>query len=574
MKRFLATACVVLAAAFASAAEPDPLDPIKPAIEEQDRLMDQGKADQAIAAAKTRSKDGTPESFFLLGRVLTRTVTERVLRKTPPPKRGDPPPKLVFQGEDARMLDEGRESFERSKEAGELLYAPAHYGLGRVAFARGDKKRAVEELRQALRISKNYKEAAIFLAALLLEDGKGGEAEFVVYEFLQVRPRDVDARLLLGDFMMRKDRPDQAEPEFRLALGIDPANVEARRFLAIALMSQDGPGEAARKKLEESVQHWEMVRKARPKDDEAWVFLCRTYVKLKRLKEAEALLIDCRREFAGTEVVVWADQMLEQLRNPPEQSSERKTLEELRQRLDAAADEKTLQAVLEEMRNYKWPALPARVYRILYEPTWTPRLRVASLHLIADQVDPHTLTVLEVMLWHPKERDTDAEVRREVARTIAVLPTDAVVPVLFDALGDPDPEIREAGVKAIAARTGKWFRSDLSVRTPDADWPAELDCYRRWWASASASAAKRDAMKALTEIYGPVEKGSKLRVARYALPAMDDPLEATWRAGYDLFRALAFRTFGSETGFVTPQERSRIAKEARAWLDEVQRGTK
>jgi hypothetical protein len=65
-----------------------------------------------------------------------------------------------------------------------------------------------------------------------------------------------------------------------------------------------------------------------------------------------------------------------------------------------------------------------------------------------------------------------------------------------------------------------------------------------------------------------------MRIAAYALPAMDDPVESTWRAGYDLFRALTFHSFGNDTGSVSEEDRRRITTEARAWLETQLGGAK
>src|SRR5262249_6684782 len=200
----------------------------------------------------------------------------------------------------------------------------------------------------------------------------------------------------------------------------------------------------------------------------------------------------------------------------------------------------------------------------------------AAMRLIGDLRDPQTLPILEVLLLHTStsERETESSVRKEVAHAIAALPTPAVVPLLVRALEDPDADVREWAVQGIADRTGKSFRTDLAVRTPDKDWAQELACYQRWWSSTSASGIKRDSAKALLEIYGRVERGSKVRVAQYSVPAMQDANDATWRAGYDLFRALTYHTFGSEVGDVSAEERSRIAKEAAAWLAEQLKETR
>jgi hypothetical protein len=274
----------------------------------------------------------------------------------------------------------------------------------------------------------------------------------------------------------------------------------------------------------------------------------------------------------GTELDKRARSLLDELAkdphawDPPPETSPAALVK----RLDSA-DPTVVRETLEQMRKFPWDALPRQVYEnlLLRDAGAAPR-RLAAVRLIADLRDPQTLTILEILLMHPapNERESDSTVRKEVARALAGLPTPAIVPILVPALEDPDPDVREWAVQGIADRTGKSFRTDLSVRTPAKDWPQELECYRRWWASPSASIVKRDAARAMSEIYGRVERGSKVRVARYALPALQDSAEATWRAGYELFRALTFRTFGSEKGSTAPEDRRRIAEEARVWLDE------
>lgn len=542
-------ACVMAAPAALADDDPkaDPLDPLRAAMQTQDRLVSDGKAGVAVTDARELAKEGTPEAWYLLGRALGNAAIS---------KNGGKPTE-----ESMLLLDEARECFEKSKEAGGLIYAPAHLGLGRVARFRGDLDTAIAELRQALRISKNFKAAAIELAQTLWEKRLPSDAEYVLHQFLAERPNDAEARLLLGMLKLQRKRFLEAEPEFRAVLSSDPANANARKMLAADLMYQE--------KFEESSEHWEMVRKADPKDEEAYVSLFRIYRQLKKNDQAVAVLEDLVRELPGTEPGRWGTKLLDQYKADPKSwdAPDTSSPETLVRRLDST-DPNVVQRTLEEMRNYKWPALPAAVYRLLLRESGTPGQRLAAVRLIGDLGDPQTVTILEILLLHPTEREPDAEVRKEVAHAISRLPTDAIVPIEYEALSDPDPDVREWAVQGFAARTGKWFRADLTVRTPDADWPAELALYRKWWGSTSSSTAKRNAVNALATLYGRVEKGSKIRVARYALPAMDDPIEATWRAGYDFFRAVTFVTFGGDKGAVDEAERQRITAESRTWLAE------
>jgi tetratricopeptide (TPR) repeat protein len=537
---------------------------------EQDRLADAGEADACVAAAREAAKDGTAESLYLLGRALGNAAVKR----------------LDAGGEDAavKLLDEASVSFERSQEAGGLTYAPAHLGLGRVwrfrcemglrraaklegaertnaiDAARRDLDGAIKEYRAALQITKAFKEAAIELTQALWERQLQGDAEYALYQFLKERPDDLDARLLLGVMKLQRKRFAEAEPEFRTVLSARPDHTAARKMLAADLMYQE--------KWEESAEHWEIVRSATPKDDEVYISLFSVYRQLKKKVEALAVLAALERELPGTEAARRARSLLEEVEKDPGawESESESSPERLVRRLDST-DPQVVLDTLVAMRAYQWPALPAAVYRVLLRDRGTPAQRLAAVRLIADLADPQTVTILEVMLAHPAEREPDASVRAEVARALSLLPTDAIVPILFETLEDANADVREWSVQGIAARTGKWFRADLDVRTADKDWPSELELYRKWWASSSSSAAKRKSVVALGDLFGRVEKGSRSRVSRYALPAMDDPVEATWRAGYDVFRALTFKTFGADRGTVAPEERERIAREARAWLE-------
>jgi Tfp pilus assembly protein PilF len=532
--------------AAADDSKADPLESLKPQLEEQDKLVEAGKAEDAVAVARERAKDGTAENWYLLGRAL-----------------GNEAVKFAEDGrkeEGNRLLDEARECFEKSKEAGGLLYAPAHLGLARVDRYKGDLDGAVAELRQALRISRNFKEAALELARALWEKKLPSDAEFVLYQFLGERPKDTDSHLLLGMLKLRRNRLAEAEPEFRAVLSADPGNATARKALAADLMYQE--------KYDEAAEHFEIVRRATPKDDEPYTMLFNIYKRLKKRPEAMAVLNDVIRELPGTEHARLARGRLKELQDDPElwNTPEEDSPEALVRRLKSK-DEDVLLTTLGRMRAYKWPALPGDVYRFLLKDEASPAVRLASIRLIGELADPQTLTVLEILLMHPTEREQDGAMRAEAAHALSGLKTDAVVPILFELLTDPNADVREWAVQGIASRTGRFYRADLAKRTDDKDWSAELALYRKWWASSSACYDKRSSALALADFYGQVKNDSKARVARYALPAMDDANEQTWRAGYDLFRAVTFVTFGADKGPAAPEERHRIAGEARKWLD-------
>ena len=589
-------------AAPAAKVAPDPLGPLKAEMAEQDRLADAGKAEQAVAAARERVKDGTPESWYLLGRALGTAAVNGLVRQKDPasPGKGDQPIDKLLEAtkheEAMRRLDEAAAAFDKSLEAGGLTYAPAHLGRARVARKRWeiglrraslrekkdrgpfleeawrDLDQAITEYRAALQIAKAWKEPSLELAEALWEKDLPGDAEYVLYQFLTARPDDTDARMRLGMLKAQRKRYAEAEPEFRAVLLADPGDRVARKCLAQDLMCQD--------KFAECAEHWEVVRKQNPRDDEPYIKLFHVYLKLNKKDEAVGVLQDLVREMPGSEAARRGQAILDAVKKDPTaldaEALDPDSPEALVERLKST-DPLVVQRALERMRSFRWPDLPGEVYRLLVrqddgtdeklKAVHTAQ-RLAAVRLILDLGDPQTLTILEILLAHPRERERDEAVREEVAHAISGLPSDAIVPVLFETLDDPDPDIREWAVQGIAARTGKYFRHDLAVRSTAETWPGELASLRKWWASSSASESRRSACAALAAIYGRVEKGSKSRVARYSLPALDDASEAAFTAGYDLFRMLTAETLGWKGKPANAEERKRFAADARSWLEQ------
>ncbi len=541
---FLLACAAILPAEAQEGPPPDPLEPLQAELLRQDQLSEQGKPDLLISEARKRVSDGTAESWYLLGRALGNVALVR---------------KRENRAQDAeKLLEEARLAFLKSVEMGGLLYAPAHLGLARVARYRDDLDGAVSELLQALRISRGFKAASLELAQVYWEQGLATKAEYVLYQLLEQRPGDSDTRTLLGVLKMQRKRWAEAEPEFRAVLAQDSGNAGVRKLLAAVLMYQE--------KFADSAEQWEMLRTVTPQDEEPYLALYHVYRRLNKRDSAVAVLQALTRTLPGTEAARRGDALLAELEADPRawDEPERPTAEQLVKRLDSP-DPAVVARTLQQMQDYEWRALPATVYRLLARDAGSAEARIGAVRLVAAHRDPRTLPILEILLFHPKEREPEPVVRREVARAVANLPCPGVVLVLYRALDDADPEIREWAVQGIATQTGKWFRPLLDERTDPKDWAQELAAYRNWWRTSSAALAKEKAAKDLGELFSHIQKGRR-RLAEYALLAMDDERENTWRAGYDLFRALAFHTFGAETSGTTPEVRRRITSEAREWF--------
>lgn len=535
----------------------DPLRPIQAALDRQDQLAQQDRHDELIREAEQRARDGKPESYYLLGRALG----NKALARADAARRIDPSRTAEIQAARAQvdaLLDRSREAFEHSREAGVLVYAPALLGLARCSRYRGDLDGAIANLKQALAIEPEFKAATLEIAQVYVEKGLHADGEFTLYKFLETHADDADVRLLLGVLKTSRKRYEEAEREFRAVLHRDPANASARKLLAASLMYQE--------KLQESAEHFETVRRQTPKDDEPYRALFHVYRSLGKRDAATKVVEDLKREMPGTEPGEWAQRILEQLARDPGafDPPAGATRDEVLRKLDSADTDVQIQG-LTELRNFDWPAAPAAVFRLIGRNN-APAVRARAVSVIGALRDPRTLTVLEILLFHPQEADSDVDVRRATARALAGLPTVGAVPVLWRALDDTDTQIREAAVAGLAELTGWWFREDLAVTTPPEAWPAERAKYAAWWRDArAASIVRRDAMAELERIFAPITRG-RSRLAVYALPALDDADASTWRAGYRLFRSLTRHDFGATTGDVSAEERRRVAAEARDWI--------
>lgn len=543
--RIAAAALVVAASAAFAAPGGDPFEPLRPALARQDQLVEKGDTDTLLAEARAAAKDATPESLYLLGRALGNCAVAR-----------------RAQGRDAEfrdLLSQSERAFQDSRDSGLRPFAPAFLGLARCARYRGDSKAAEPLLREALRIAPQFRAATMDLAQVLAELERPKDAAEILQAAIRERSDDLEARFLLGMVLMTSRDPQGAEAQFRAVAKAQPENPAGRKFLGTTLLQL--------RRFQEAAQELETYRRMVPKDEETYRSLFVARMKMKDREGARRVLDEARRDVPGTQTAKWAEQVAAEYGADPaafEQADE-KTPEALRSKIESP-DMAVVEAALGDMLAYDWDAIPAQVYRLLAPQGTTPGVRRAALRLIGRRKDPRALTLLEILLFHPRERDPDDTVRREAAKALAELPTPGIVPVLLQALDSADVETREAAVRGIAAQTGKYFREDLAKPTPAEAWAAERALYERWWTgSASGSVARRDAALALAKLFEPISQGRR-RLAAYALPAVEDGEMRTWRAGYDLFRALTGQDFGAATGEPDADTRRKVSAACREWF--------
>jgi tetratricopeptide (TPR) repeat protein len=370
----------------------------------------------------------------------------------------------------------------------------------------------------------------------------------------------VEVRSLLGMFKVKRKRWAEAEAEFATALEDAPDDLVARKGLGTSIMFQ--------RRYEEAAGHLETVRGADPKQDDVYMTLFHIYRQLRDTEKATRVLEKAIRHLPGTEVARRAADRLKEIEEDPEAwAKPEMSLEELVSGLDSP-DESVVLKTLLTMQTMKWELLPEAVYRLLKPDVAGTEVRRQAVRLIGAVRDPRTLTILEIKLYHPRERDSDAGVRQETLEAVASLPTQASLFILWEALHEDDVLVREAAVKGLARRTGKWFRVDLDKPTPANLWPDELARYEAWWKTGAASLSKRKAVADLSGLYAHIR--DRDRIAGYLLHALDDRNPKTWRAGYDVFRVWTFTSFlaDDEVQDVPLATRQQVAADARKWYDE------
>ena len=564
-----AAALLLPSAALAGGFSPE----LQRALARQDELAEKGHMDRVLRDARSGAKSGTAEAYYLLGRALG---VEALRYKSGKDERG-----FLLK------LEEAREAFLEAQDVGGDLFTPAKLGLARCSIFESDWATAEQQLRQVLRREPQFREAVLDLVRVLWQRGSQRAAANELAAFASRNQNDVEVQLQLGQMWIQLQQWPQSESALRAALTAqqrdrsvkaETANL-TRRLLAETLMQQE--------KYAEAVTHFDTLSRATPNETDLYIamFECHRLLRnldgardsLRRLlavapnsdaaKQARSTLADLDRaaeaaragssgNTAGGGAAGAGGNASLPPEGPPSPSA-------LLRRLTSGDDAQRLRA-LRGMLDFEWTVLPSQVYDVLDPSAASAEVRTAAVELIGDHADPRTLPLLEVLLFHPKERDPDNRVRAAAASAVAALESAASVPVLYRMLDESDLHVREAGVRGIAERTGKWFRPALDQPTSVAAWPAERAKYARWWTSSSGSLAKLEAAQELVDVFGAVQHG-RARLARYVLDGLDDTGEATWRASYDLFRKLTGSSFGWEAGTVSFEQRRTVAQQARAW---------
>ncbi|MCP4040301.1 MAG: tetratricopeptide repeat protein, partial [bacterium] len=110
--------------------------------------------------------------------------------------------------------------------------AEAHNGLGFVLSKQGKQEEAIAQFREAIRVNPKYTAAYNNLAGNLIKQGKLDEAALNYQLSLDEKP-SAALHNQLGVILVRLDRIDEAEQQFRKAIAVDPGYAEARKNLSM-----------------------------------------------------------------------------------------------------------------------------------------------------------------------------------------------------------------------------------------------------------------------------------------------------------------------------------------------------
>jgi tetratricopeptide (TPR) repeat protein len=176
---------------------------IRTRLEEANRLLEQGKVDEAVAFLQQAARD-YPEAdavWVSLGRALVRqgnlVAAERTLRRAVEiaPEAAEARFQLGVALFSQKAYPAAADCFRKAVEL-KPAHALAYYNLGHCLMLQDDRAGAIEAFGGAVRCRPQFAEAHTNLADLLLQEGRQAEAREHVSHALRLNPGDERARQL------------------------------------------------------------------------------------------------------------------------------------------------------------------------------------------------------------------------------------------------------------------------------------------------------------------------------------------------------------------------------------------
>ncbi|MGD0088403.1 MAG: tetratricopeptide repeat protein [Planctomycetota bacterium] len=161
---------------------------------------------------------------------------------------------LALADEPGRLDD----AIEQYREALKLTpkYAEAHNNLGIALLEQGRLEEAREHFQEALRIRPNFAKAHSNFGEALLRQGRLDEAIAHCQEALQLNPKQAEAHNNLGNALFQQGRLDEGLAHLQEALRLKPNFPEAHNNLGNALLQQG--------RLDEALLHYQEALRTKP----------------------------------------------------------------------------------------------------------------------------------------------------------------------------------------------------------------------------------------------------------------------------------------------------------------------
>jgi len=148
----------------------------------------------------------------------------------------------------------------------------AHFNLGGILEAKGDRDGALREWREAVRIRPRDEVALNTLGVFLQLEDKSDEAEARYRSALDARPDYPDAHYNLANLLLAREKPDEAIPHLREAIRLQPDDAKARTVLEEALETR-AHQLAKSGKVKEAGADFRELAGLKPDDSDAWTNL-------------------------------------------------------------------------------------------------------------------------------------------------------------------------------------------------------------------------------------------------------------------------------------------------------------
>jgi tetratricopeptide (TPR) repeat protein len=492
---------------------------IEKIIRQQDALMEKDDRAAVLANAKAElDRAKTAANHYLLGRA------------------------YGLIGE----LEKAREQFDWSIEQ-DTASAYPYYGLGVYFMMKGNMEEAERHFRLSLKLDSGLTRARAQLGKLYvaLQDLAGAEREFL--DVLKIEPDNIEVRNLLAHLYLRRERVDRAIQEFKEVLRKEPRNAAALKGLAVSY--------GFARKTDEAIAAFEQSVLVSPMDFESYVFLKNLY--LQKGQPEKAIGAMARLIGVAPKDGPVAREAAREIERIKKGDTPRKevSLESLLEMLDSEDLEERREAMRYLCGLEIHPPPRKMVQKVSTKYESDPLMRVMAVSNVGVVGGRTAVSLLRVLIVHPKDRDPDEKVRGTAAKALLNVETKAAVPILLQALDDPSFYVFALVVHSLRKYTGRYFVDDPSTPLKEEQRDDIRKNWQDWWQGGRAYSVKLDAIAEIEDLkFKPL--------AEYLVPLLGDDDRAIAEKARNAFFILTAVQIGTAADLDSPEGRSRLCREA------------